>query len=63
MTCETCAAPGGTLRLIGTTESLCVACFLKAHPPQAESFAPPRLGCLANLRRRRHSFPGRCRSV
>src|SRR6478672_8356316 len=33
MTCETCATPGQTFRLIGTAEALCVDCFQAAHPP------------------------------
>ena len=62
MTCETCAAPGRTFRLVGTAEALCVECFLEAHPPVAE--LPVRRGCLSDLRARpRHRLAGRCRSV
>src|SRR3954451_15529505 len=47
MTCETCAAPGRTFQLIGTTEALCVDCFLVAHPPAAE---PATTACPAASR-------------
>ena len=57
MTCETCATPARTFRLLGTTEALCVECFVAAHPP-----ARTARGCTADLRRRpKRSWPGRCR--
>ena len=62
MTCEACATPGEVYRLVGTVESLCVECFLSAHPPAP--VVPRRARCLADLHARpRRTLPGRCRSV
>src|SRR4051794_1555899 len=62
MTCETCAAPGRTFQLVGTTEALCVDCFLAAHPPAAE---PARPACPAASRgaARSHGRDGTARQV
>jgi hypothetical protein len=49
-------------RLVGTAESLCVGCFLAAHPPAPVE--PRRAGCLSDLRKRsRRTIHGHCRST
>ena len=49
-------------RLVGTAESLCVGCFLAAHPPAPAE--PRRAGCLSDLRKRpRRTIHGQCRTT